>query len=106
MRNVIIAAIAVVSTTANAGIFATAGIKNDWRGKTILTTEPCQLDVSKFPLGLKQEDMKRVFYMTGDGMTGDGCWKHEHGSVVLAWPNENVLRRWPIGNFKLTNQGW
>ena len=105
MRKAICVLMLASAIPAQAEIYATAGIKNDWRGKTILTTEPCELDVSRFNLNLKKEEMKRVFYMAGDGQTGDGCWKHDHGSVVLAWPNENILRRWPIGNFKLQS-GW
>ena len=105
MRKAIYMLMLVSAIPANADVYATGGMKNDWRGKTVLTTEPCQQDVARFNLNLKQEDMKRVFYMTGDGQTSDGCWKHDNGSVLLAWPIENVVRRWPISNFKLES-GW
>ena len=105
MRNAICVLMLASAIPAQADIYATSGMKGDWRGKTVLTTEPCQQDVSRFNLNLKQEDMKRVFYMTGEGQTNDGCWKHDNGTVLLAWPSENVVVRRPISNFKLQT-GW
>ena len=61
MRKAICLLILAMPITANADIYATSGMKNDWRGKTVLTTEPCQQDVSRFNLNLKQEDMKSLF---------------------------------------------
>ena len=39
----------------------------------------------------------------------DTMRKKEAGSVLLIWPTESVVRRWPIANFKLakrTSSSW
>lgn len=109
MRKIIIAALALGSVAANAGIFATAHNDSKFGGKTVLTTEPCLLKIDTNQFGNSKanlDGLQRAFYFTRDGETNEGCWKHEYGSVLLVWPSENIMRRRPIGNFDLTQRGW
>ena len=109
MRNLIMAATVAASISAAHGeTFAIGGVKGDSKGRTVLTTEPCEFKMDSFQLGTNKAllgKMNRAFYYTGDGMTNEGCWKHDAGTVVLVWPTENIMRRWPIGNFKITAEG-
>jgi len=107
MRKLIVLA-ALATLPAHADIFATGGIKGDSDGKTVLLTDACSLDLAKFERNhnLSLGDAQRAFYYTGEGLTQEGCWKSEAGSVVLVWPAENILRRWPIRNFKLERRDW
>ena len=91
-------------TPAFADVFAVGGVKGDSAGRTVLTTEPCNQKMDTFTLGTTKataDGMRRVFYYTRDGLTSEGCWKHEAGTVLLVWPSENIIRRWPIKNFKI-----
>jgi len=97
----------IISSELHAGTFAVGGMLDDRKGRTVLTTEPCTQKIESFQLGTNNvtvEGMRRAFYFTGKGMTNEGCWKHEAGSVLLIWPTESVVRRWPIANFKLAKQ--
>jgi len=88
----------------DASTFAVGGMLGDKKGRTILTTEACSQKIESFQLGtnsLKTEGMRRAFYFTSKGMTNEGCWRHEAGSILLIWPTESVIRRWPVDNFKL-----
>lgn len=98
------AAVAVSVAPAFADVFATGPMKDDRAGRVVLTTEPCAEKLDTLRLGTNKaalEGLRRAFYYTGNGETNDGCWKHEAGSVLLVWPSENVIRRWPIKNFKI-----
>lgn len=98
------AAVAVSMAPAFADVFAVGGMKGDRAGRTVLTTEPCAEKLDALRLGTNKgtlEGLRRAFYYTGDGRTNEGCWKHEAGSVLLVWPTENVIRRWPVKNFKI-----
>lgn len=105
MKTAIFAATVAASLSpAFADVFAVGGMKGDSGGRTVLTTEPCMEKIDTLKLGTNKgalEGMRRAFYYTGDGRTNDGCWKHEAGSVLLVWPSENVIRRWPVKNFKI-----
>jgi len=109
MRNLIIAATLAASVSAaHADTFAIGGVKGDSKGRTILTTEPCEFKMDSFQIGVSKAtlgSMRRAFYYTSDGVTNEGCWKHDAGTVVLVWPTENIMRRWPIANFKITAEG-
>jgi hypothetical protein len=96
-----------ISSDLYAGTFAIGGMLDDRKGRTVLTTDPCTQKIESFQLGTNNvtaEGMRRAFYFTGKGMTSEGCWKHEAGSVLLIWPTESVVRRWPIANFKLAKR--
>jgi hypothetical protein len=98
------AAVAVSMTPAFAEVFAVGGVKGDSAGRTVLTTEPCNQKIDNFSLGTSKATttgMRRAFYYTGSGMTNEGCWKHEAGTILLVWPTENVMRRFPVKNFKI-----
>lgn len=106
MKTATIAAVlaATLTTTAHADVFATGPMADDRDGRVVLTTEPCTQKLDTLALGTTKpavEGMRRAFYYTGEGMTNEGCWKHEAGTVLLVWPTENVVRRRPVKNFKL-----
>jgi hypothetical protein len=95
---------ALFSVSAIADVFAIAGVKGDRKGRTVLTTEPCDVSLEKIQYGYSKAtlgEMRRAFYYTSKGETNEGCWKHDAGSVVLLWPTENILRRWPVKNFEV-----
>jgi hypothetical protein len=101
---ILAAAVAATVSPAFADVFATGPMKGDSRGAVVLTTEPCAQKVDTFALGTNKaatDGMRRAFYYQGDGLTNDGCWKHEAGTILLVWPTENVMRRFPIKNFKI-----
>ena len=109
MKTAILAtlAVATLATTAQADTFAIGGMKGDRKGRTVLTTEPCGLKLDSLQLGTNKAtlaNMRRAFYYTSDGLTNEGCWRHDAGTVVLAWPSENILRRWPTAHFKVTDR--
>ena len=98
---------ASLTMTAHADTFAISGVKGDRKGRTILTTSPCELKLDALALGTTKANlsgMRRAFYYTGDGATAEGCWRHDAGTVLLAWPAERILRRWPIKNFDVTER--
>ena len=95
---------ATLATTAHADVFATGPMADDRDGRVVLTTELCTQKLDTLALGTTKptvEGMRRAFYYTGAGVTNEGCWKHEAGTVLLVWPTENTIRRRPIKNFKL-----
>lgn len=109
MKNAILTAAlaATLITSAQADTFAVSGVKGDRKGRTILTTSPCELKLDALALGTTKANlanMRRAFYYTSDGMTAEGCWRHDAGTVLLAWPAERILRRWPIKNFDVTER--
>ena len=109
MKTTTLAAIAALTltTAAHADTFAVGGVKGDSKGRTVLTTEPCGFKADSFQVGISKAtlgDMRRAFYYTSDGGTNEGCWRHDAGTVVLVWPTENIMRRWPVANFKLAER--
>ena len=93
----------------SAEVFAVGGIKGDSKGRTVLTTDACELKLSAIQYGFSRATlgvMRRAFYYTTDGITNEGCWKHDAGTVVLVWPTETTLRRWPVENFKIQQRNW
>jgi hypothetical protein len=98
---------ATLATTAHAEIFATAGVKGDRDGRTVLTTDPCEIKFDLLQIGLNKattSEMRRAFYYTSDGKTNEGCWKHDAGTVLLVWSVEQIVRRWPVDNFKVADK--
>jgi hypothetical protein len=109
MKTAIITAVlaATLTTTTHADTFATAAVKGEPKGKTILTTDACTLALDPVVLGTTAGNltgMRRAFYYTDAGATEEGCWRHDAGTVLLAWPASKLLRRWPIANFKLAER--
>jgi hypothetical protein len=109
MKTAIITAVlaATLTTAAHADTFATAAVKGEPKGKTILTTDACTLALDPVVLGTTAGNltgMRRAFYYTDAGATEEGCWRHDAGTVLLAWPASKLLRRWPIANFKLAER--
>jgi hypothetical protein len=109
MKTAIITAVlaATLTTAAHADTFATAAVKGEPKGKTILTTDACALALDAVALGTTAGNltgMRRAFYYTDAGATEEGCWRHDAGTVLLAWPASKLLRRWPIANFKLAER--
>ena len=105
LANVSLMVAAVLSNDLCATTFAVGGMLGDKKGRTILTNEACSQKVDAFQIGtnsLQADGMRRAFYFTRTGMTNEGCWRYEAGSVLLVWPTENVIRRWPVDNFKLS----
>lgn len=105
MKTAIIAAcVAAAMSPAFADVFATGPMKDDPVGRVVLTTEICAQKLDTLELGTNKGvlvGLRRAFYYNGDGVTNEGCWKHEAGTVLLVWPTENVIRRRPIKNFKI-----
>lgn len=109
MKTTILAALAVatIAPTLHAETFAISGIIGDRKGRTVLTTEPCDVKLDSFQIGSQKAtlgNMRRAFYYTSTGETNEGCWRHDAGTVVLVWPTENIMRRWPIANFQLADR--
>ena len=92
MKTATIAAVlvATLALPAHAEIFATANNKDDRNGRTVLTTDPCE--------------MRRAFYYTSDGKTNEGCWKYDAETVVMVWSVEQLVRRWPVSSFKVADK--
>lgn len=105
MKTAILAAcVAASMTPAFADVFATGPMKGDSSGRVVLTTEGCEQKIDNFTLGTSKATttgMRRAFYYQGDGRTNEGCWKHEAGTILMLWPTENVMRRFPIKNFTI-----
>jgi hypothetical protein len=97
-------AVATLATAAHADVFATGPMADDRDGRVVLTTEICAQKLDTLALGTNKsalDGLRRAFYYTGAGVTNEGCWKHEAGTVLLVWPSENIIRRRPVKNFKL-----
>jgi hypothetical protein len=100
-------ALAATLTTAHADTFAVAGMIGDKAGRTVLTMGPCELKLDAPALGTTKanlSNMRRAFYYTSTGVTNEGCWRHDAGTVLLVWPSEGIMRRWPIKNFDVTQK--
>ena len=109
MKTATIAAVlvATLALPAHAEIFATAGVKGDRDGRTVLTTDPCEIKFDLLQIGLNKtttSEMRRAFYYTSDGTTNEGCWKHDAETVVMVWPVEPFVRRWPVSSFKVVDR--
>jgi len=109
MKTAIITAVlaATLATTGHADIFATAGVKDDRNGRTVLTTDPCGITFDRVYIGVGKiipSEMRRAFYYTSDGTTNEGCWKHDAETVVMVWPAEPFVRRWPVSSFKVVDR--
>lgn len=109
MKTATIAALAVaaLTTTAQADIFATSSMAAPLKGRTVLTTDACALPLDAAALGTTAgniANMRRAFYYLDDGRTEEGCWRYDAETVVLAWPASKVLTRRPVGNFKVADR--
>ncbi len=88
MKTITLAAVlaATLTTTTHADTFATAAVKGESKGKTILTTDACTLTLDAVALGTTAGNlagMRRAFYYTDAGATEEGCWRHDAGTVLL-----------------------
>ena len=109
MKTATIAAALVATLTlpAHAEIFATANNKDDRNGRTVLTTDPCEIKFDLLQIGLNKittSEMRRAFYYTSDGKTNEGCWKYDAETVVMVWSVEQLVRRWPVSSFKVADK--
>ena len=105
MKTATIAAALVATLTlpAHAEIFATANNKDDRNGRTVLTTDPCEIKFDLLQIGLNKittSEMRRAFYYTSDGKTNEGCWKYDAETIVIVWERQGK-RRYPINMFSL-----
>lgn len=87
-------ALILTSTAAQADVFATTHATGSWSTHGVLTTEPCQLDIKD------RDASRRIFYYNAKGETGEGCWRHDAGTILLTWA-DGAVRRWPVSNFKI-----
>lgn len=84
----------IAAPIAQADVFATTHATGSWSTHGVLTTEPCALDIKD------KDTSRRIFYYTKSGETGEGCWRHDAGTILLTWA-DGAVRRWPVSNFKI-----
>jgi len=72
-----------------------ASMPNQAGGKIVLTDEQCKHK------GKVYDTLRKSYFYTTEGLTGDGCWAVEDESVVVVWIDTNTTRRYPIANFEI-----
>ena len=79
--------------TASAEVIAS--MPNQAGGKIVLTTEQCKHK------GKVYESLRKSYFYTTEGLTGDGCWYLDDETVVVVWIDSNTTRRYPAENFNI-----
>jgi hypothetical protein len=72
-----------------------ASMPNQAGGKIVLTDEACRHK------GKNYESLRKSYFYTTEGLTGDGCWALEDETVVIVWVDSNTTRRYPVANFDI-----
>lgn len=73
-----------------------ASMPNQAGGKIVLTDEQCKLN------GKTYDPLKKSYFYTTEGVTGDGCWYLDDETIVVVWKERNgnsTTRRYPVENF-------
>lgn len=72
-----------------------ASMPNQAGGKIVLTDEQCRHKGRVF------DNLRKAYFYTTEGLTGDGCWALEDEVVVVVWIENGVTRRYPAENFDI-----
>ena len=75
-----------------------ASMPNQAGGKIVLTDEQCKLN------GKVYDPLRRSYFYTTEGVTGDGCWYLDDETVVVVWKEKSggsTTRRYPVENFDI-----
>lgn len=75
-----------------------ASMPNQAGGKIVLTDEQCKLN------GKTYDPLKKSYFYTTEGITGDGCWYLDDETIVVVWKERNgnsTTRRYPVENFDI-----
>lgn len=72
-----------------------ASMPNQAGGKIVLTDEPCIHN------GKNHQGLYKSYFYTPEGTTGDGCWRLDDETVIVAWIDSNAIRRYPVTSFTL-----
>lgn len=76
-----------------------ATMPNQAGGKIVLTDEQCTYNNKSYPSLLK------AYFYTPEGITGNGCWRLDDETIVIAWIDSNTTRRYPAENFDIRKRG-
>lgn len=72
-----------------------ASMPNQAGGKIVLTDEPCNHDGKNYP------SLRKSYFYTPEGTTGDGCWRLDDETIIVAWIDSNTTKRYPLQNFQI-----
>jgi hypothetical protein len=76
-----------------------ATMPNQAGGKIVLTDEQCTYNNKSYPSLLK------AYFYTPEGITGNGCWRLDDETIIIAWIDSNTTRRYPAENFDIRKRG-
>ena len=92
MKKLLIA-LAILPTLAFAEVIAT--MPNQAGGKIVLTDEECKHAGKSYPT------LRKSYFYTPEGTTGDGCWRLDDETVIVVWIDSNTTRRYPVESFDI-----
>lgn len=92
MKKLLIA-LALLPTVAFAEVIAS--MPNQAGGKIVLTDEECKHAGKSYPT------LRKSYFYTPEGTTGDGCWRLDDETVIVVWIDSNTTRRYPVENFDI-----
>ena len=92
MKKLLIA-LALLPTVAFAEVIAT--MPNQAGGKIVLTDEECSHAGKNYPT------LRKSYFYTPEGTTGDGCWRLDDETVIVVWIDSNTTRRYPVTSFEI-----
>lgn len=72
-----------------------ASMPNQGGGKIVLTDEECRYK------GKVYDPLRKSYFYTAEGVTGDGCWYLDDETVVVVWHDPSTTRRYPAANFNI-----
>lgn len=72
-----------------------ASMPNQAGGKIVLTDEECNYKGKNYP------SLRKSYFYTPEGLTGDGCWRLDDETVIVVWLDSNTTRRYPASNFDI-----
>lgn len=85
--------LALLPTLAFAEVIAS--MPNQAGGKIVLTNEECRNK------GKVYESLRKSYFYTPEGITGDGCWYLDDETIVVVWADTKTIRRYPVENFDI-----
>lgn len=89
--------LALLPTLAFAEVIAS--MPNQAGGKIVLTNEECRNK------GKVYEALRKSYFYTPEGITGDGCWYLDDETIVVVWADTKTIRRYPVENFDIRKRG-
>ncbi len=72
-----------------------ASMPNQAGGKIVLTDEACRHQ------GKTYDNLRRAYFYTTEGVTGNGCWALEDETILVVWKDSGTTRRYPVVNFDI-----